>query len=181
MKVRGYQVAPAELEGHLLNHPDVSDVCVVPIPDDFSGEVPLAFIVIEANAVRRIASDPQGKEKLKAKLKKVCTVHLSLLIYICSCCCWAISTLLTTKSHTSTWPMLSLLTLCRKIQVVNYCEGSCEIRLRRRGSLSKLECDLTIYNFSRLGYIHYIYYFFRNKFWYAWTIYMPSDEKTTPI
>ena len=31
-------VAPAELEGHLLEHPDVGDACVVGIPDEYSGE-----------------------------------------------------------------------------------------------------------------------------------------------
>jgi 4-coumarate--CoA ligase len=36
MKVRGFQVAPAELEGCLLEHPDVSNACVVGIPDDYS-------------------------------------------------------------------------------------------------------------------------------------------------
>ena len=36
MKVRGFQVAPAELEGCILNHPDVSDTCVVGVPDDYS-------------------------------------------------------------------------------------------------------------------------------------------------
>jgi 4-coumarate--CoA ligase len=36
MKVRGFQVAPAELEGCLLDHEYVSDVCVVGIPDDYS-------------------------------------------------------------------------------------------------------------------------------------------------
>ena len=29
-------MAPAELEGCLLNHPDVRDACVVGIPDDYS-------------------------------------------------------------------------------------------------------------------------------------------------
>jgi len=70
MKVRGFQVAPAELEGHLLDHPDVSDVCVVPIPDDFSGELPFAYIVIDTKASQRIKADPQGNEKLKAALMK---------------------------------------------------------------------------------------------------------------
>jgi 4-coumarate--CoA ligase len=29
IKVRGFPVAPAEIEGHLLSHPDVRDACVV--------------------------------------------------------------------------------------------------------------------------------------------------------
>ncbi|TBU23529.1 amp dependent CoA ligase [Dichomitus squalens] len=50
IKVRGLQVAPSELESHLLDHPDVADVCVVGIPDDFSGELPFAFIVLNDGA-----------------------------------------------------------------------------------------------------------------------------------
>ncbi|KIM38392.1 hypothetical protein M413DRAFT_245572 [Hebeloma cylindrosporum] len=53
MKVKGFQVAPAELEGCLLDHPDVSNACVVGVPDDYSGEVPLAFVVLTMDAARR--------------------------------------------------------------------------------------------------------------------------------
>ena len=54
MKVRGFQVAPAELEGHLLNNSFVSDVCVVGVPDEYSGEVPFAFVVPSVEAIERI-------------------------------------------------------------------------------------------------------------------------------
>ncbi|ETW75263.1 hypothetical protein HETIRDRAFT_481951 [Heterobasidion irregulare TC 32-1] len=49
IKVRGFQVAPAELEGHLLGHPRVADACVVGVPDEYSGEVPMAFVVLKAD------------------------------------------------------------------------------------------------------------------------------------
>jgi len=62
-KVRGFQVAPAELEGLLLDHPDVGDAGVIGIPDDFSGEVPLAFIVLNTDALARVSADKTGKEK----------------------------------------------------------------------------------------------------------------------
>lgn len=42
LKVRGFQVAPAELEGCILGHPDVEDTCVVGVPDEFSRELPVA-------------------------------------------------------------------------------------------------------------------------------------------
>jgi acyl-CoA synthetase (AMP-forming)/AMP-acid ligase II len=45
IKVKGYQVAPAELEALLLKHPRVADVAVIPVADDECGEVPKAFIV----------------------------------------------------------------------------------------------------------------------------------------
>ncbi len=45
IKVKGFQVAPAELEVLLRAHPDVAEAAVVPMPDEQSGEVPKAFVV----------------------------------------------------------------------------------------------------------------------------------------
>ncbi|KAI0275165.1 hypothetical protein BC834DRAFT_851417 [Gloeopeniophorella convolvens] len=70
IKVRGFQVAPAELEGHLLSHPDVLDVCIVPVPDDFSGELPLAYIVLHPPAALRAASSQSEADAIKAELSK---------------------------------------------------------------------------------------------------------------
>ncbi len=64
-------MAPAELEGLLLNHPDVDDACVVGIPDEYSGEVPLAFIVPSPKALGRMKTDPGEVEKVKSTLIKV--------------------------------------------------------------------------------------------------------------
>lgn len=75
MKVKGFQVAPAELEGHLLEHPDVGDACVVGIPDDYSGEVPLAFIVPSHDAQERINKDPSEAEKIKQAVIKHVADH----------------------------------------------------------------------------------------------------------
>ncbi|KZT65757.1 acetyl-CoA synthetase-like protein [Daedalea quercina L-15889] len=58
IKVRGHQVAPAELEGHLLAHPAVADAGVVGVPDDYSGEVPLAFVVLHPSQAA-ISADPE--------------------------------------------------------------------------------------------------------------------------
>ncbi len=49
IKYKGYQVAPAELEAALLAHPDISDVAVVPFPDEEAGEIPKAFVVTDAD------------------------------------------------------------------------------------------------------------------------------------
>ncbi|KAL7944963.1 hypothetical protein V8C42DRAFT_353279 [Trichoderma barbatum] len=43
--IKGMQVAPAELEAHLLTHPYVSDCAVIQVPHQNSGEVPKAFAV----------------------------------------------------------------------------------------------------------------------------------------
>ena len=45
IKVKGFQVAPAELEALLVDHPQIVDAAVVGRSDDESGEVPLAFVV----------------------------------------------------------------------------------------------------------------------------------------
>jgi acyl-CoA synthetase (AMP-forming)/AMP-acid ligase II len=48
IKVKGFQVAPAELEALLLKHPQIADAAVIPVADDQAGEVPKAFVVLHA-------------------------------------------------------------------------------------------------------------------------------------
>ena len=45
IKYKGFQVAPAELEGVLLTHPAVADSAVIGVADEEAGEVPKAFVV----------------------------------------------------------------------------------------------------------------------------------------
>jgi len=45
IKYKGYQIAPAELEGLLMEHPGVRDAAVIPKADSDAGEVPKAFVV----------------------------------------------------------------------------------------------------------------------------------------
>jgi acyl-CoA synthetase (AMP-forming)/AMP-acid ligase II len=45
IKYKGFQVAPAELEGLIETHAAVADVAVVGAPDEEAGEIPVAFIV----------------------------------------------------------------------------------------------------------------------------------------
>jgi acyl-CoA synthetase (AMP-forming)/AMP-acid ligase II len=45
IKVKGFQVAPAELESILLKHPQIADVAVIPVADEHCGEVPKAIVV----------------------------------------------------------------------------------------------------------------------------------------
>ncbi|KAH7142096.1 hypothetical protein EDB81DRAFT_797868 [Dactylonectria macrodidyma] len=57
IKVKGMQVAPAELEAHLLTHPSVSDCAVIQTYHERSGEVPKAFVVR--------SKDSAGKSELQ--------------------------------------------------------------------------------------------------------------------
>lgn len=45
IKVKGFQVAPAELEALLQHHPRIADAAVVGVPDERLGEAPKAFVV----------------------------------------------------------------------------------------------------------------------------------------
>ncbi|MFC5137856.1 AMP-binding protein [Actinomycetospora rhizophila] len=45
VKVKGLQVAPAELEAVLRAHPAVADAAVIPVPDERAGERPKAVVV----------------------------------------------------------------------------------------------------------------------------------------
>eukprot|EP00980_Cylindrotheca_fusiformis_P028911 scaffold22672_cov141-Cylindrotheca_fusiformis.AAC.14 len=56
IKVRGFQVAPAELEELLLTNDMVSDAAVIQVPDDDSGELPRAYIVL-ANDIEARGND----------------------------------------------------------------------------------------------------------------------------
>ncbi|KAJ6586722.1 phenylacetyl-CoA ligase [Mycena sp. CBHHK59/15] len=70
VKVRGAQVAPAELEAILSTSPDVADCCVVPFPHETDGEVPKAYVVLSKDALERVHKDPAEGETIKATLIK---------------------------------------------------------------------------------------------------------------
>ncbi|GAA5840411.1 hypothetical protein JCM5353_004395 [Sporobolomyces roseus] len=72
IKSSGYQVPPAELEGHLLSHPDVQDVAVIGIPDEQRGEAPKAFVV---PSTAWSSSKSNSEAALIEALKKYVTDH----------------------------------------------------------------------------------------------------------
>ncbi|KAF9515516.1 hypothetical protein BS47DRAFT_1371999 [Hydnum rufescens UP504] len=74
-KVRGYQVAPAELEGHLLAHPAVTDAGVIGVPDEYSGDIPFAFVVLGQDAAGQAAKDEQEREHLRQSIAKHVSDH----------------------------------------------------------------------------------------------------------
>ena len=47
IKVNAFQVAPAEVEAVLVQHPAIIDAAVVGRPDERRGEVPVAYIVTD--------------------------------------------------------------------------------------------------------------------------------------
>jgi hypothetical protein len=111
-------VAPAELEGHLLLHPHVRDACVVGIPDEYSGEVPLAFVVPSQSTLTEIKKGKDGAGKVKKEIEKVCTMLFPILLSLIFE--WPLfpSTCRMRRQHTSgskaEW---NLLMKCRRIQL----------------------------------------------------------------
>ncbi|KAI6030702.1 hypothetical protein F5J12DRAFT_954393 [Pisolithus orientalis] len=74
LKYEDSPVAPAELEGCVLGHPDVEDTCVVGIPDEYSGELPVAFVVLRQEAGKR-AQDSSAAHEIKSSIAKHVSDH----------------------------------------------------------------------------------------------------------
>jgi acyl-CoA synthetase (AMP-forming)/AMP-acid ligase II len=75
IKVRGLQVAPAELEAVLQGHPAVADAAVVPSPDRHGGEVPKAFVVlrdeVDLDDLRAYVADRVARHKRIRRIEAV--------------------------------------------------------------------------------------------------------------
>ncbi|KAK3336227.1 hypothetical protein B0T19DRAFT_33157 [Cercophora scortea] len=68
IKYNGFPVPPAELEGVLLGHPEVVDVCVIGVEDRaLATEVPRAYVVLRPG----ILSEPVGLEVADAKAQEL--------------------------------------------------------------------------------------------------------------
>ena len=71
IKVKGLQVAPSELEGYLLGHPDVADAAVVGVPDEYAGELPRAYVVLKPEVAHAVQKDRRVAVQVKARLYEV--------------------------------------------------------------------------------------------------------------
>ena len=67
IKVKGIQVAPAELEDLLLGHQNVEDCAVIGIPDEYSGERPFGFIVLKPGIERTQRIEQEITDYVKEK------------------------------------------------------------------------------------------------------------------
>lgn len=71
IKVKGFQVAPAEIEAVVHSHPGVADCAVFGVSDPAAGEVPVA-------AVQPVSGwDPAGTEKLTSELSELVATQLA--------------------------------------------------------------------------------------------------------
>lgn len=64
IKVKGLQVAPAELEAALLDHKAIADAAVIGVADERAGELPYAFVVLHQGVAR-------SKETKESILKSI--------------------------------------------------------------------------------------------------------------
>jgi 4-coumarate--CoA ligase len=63
IKYKGFQVAPAELEGLLNTHPRVRDAAVIGVyREDIASEVPRAYLVVDEEAMSEAEKDNLGEE-----------------------------------------------------------------------------------------------------------------------
>ena len=69
IKSKGFQVAPAELEGLLLEQSGVADCAVIPLPHERYGEVPKAFVVR--------AESPEGAALTEASVMEALAPHVA--------------------------------------------------------------------------------------------------------
>ena len=65
IKYKGFQVIPSELEGKLLEHPDVADACVFGVyVGSLATEMPVGFVVLRPDAVSK-----RSREEVAAEVK----------------------------------------------------------------------------------------------------------------
>ena len=69
IKVRGFQVAPPELEGVLLSHPNIVDAAVIGVPDPVreGGELPRGYVV-RRDPKSNVPTDAEVQQMMKDKL-----------------------------------------------------------------------------------------------------------------
>jgi acyl-CoA synthetase (AMP-forming)/AMP-acid ligase II len=68
MKYKGFSIAPAEVEGVLLEHPAVRDCGVVSRVDEAGEEIPCAFVVLKADQLENEETTTGIKEFVAARL-----------------------------------------------------------------------------------------------------------------
>lgn len=73
IKYKGFQVAPAELEGVLTENPKIADAGVIGVADDDAGEIPVAFVqkakgsedMTESDVKKYVAEKVAGYKKVR--------------------------------------------------------------------------------------------------------------------
>ena len=70
IKVKGNQVAPAELEALLLEHPAIADVAVIGIPTPDGDEAPMAWVVRQPTEEAQKLTKEEVKKFVEGKVTR---------------------------------------------------------------------------------------------------------------
>ena len=73
--MRGFPVAPAELEDLLLTNEYVQDSAVVQVPDEASGELPRAYVVLKPTADPAEVTEDALKDWVKERVSPYKRLH----------------------------------------------------------------------------------------------------------
>ncbi|MGH8808482.1 MAG: class I adenylate-forming enzyme family protein, partial [Noviherbaspirillum sp.] len=76
----GFNVYPSDLEGVLLQHPDVADTAVVGVPSERWGETPVAFIVLRQDAMADAQALLAWANERLGKTQRLAAVHFMALL-----------------------------------------------------------------------------------------------------
>jgi long-chain acyl-CoA synthetase len=67
----GYNVYPRNIEEAIYTHPDVAEVCVIGVPDEYRGQSPKAFVALRGGAepftideLKHFLRDKLGKHEM---------------------------------------------------------------------------------------------------------------------
>lgn len=71
IKYKGFQIAPADLEAVLIQHPEILDVAVTSAEDEEAGEIPVAFVVRKSGSSLSRMQVVEHVAKQVAPYKKV--------------------------------------------------------------------------------------------------------------
>ena len=132
IKVKGFQVAPAELEALLLTHPNIADVAVIGRPDERAGEVPVAFVVprgdIDVEAVREWVAERVSEFKRLAAVNIIAAIPKTPSGRI-------LRRVLRFMKRAHCLVLLALVSGCNRSSRCNRSMPSASITTRRRGLL----------------------------------------------
>ena len=53
----GFNIAPVEVENHLFRHPDILDVAVIGVPDEYRGETVKAYVVLKRGSEGKVSEE----------------------------------------------------------------------------------------------------------------------------
>jgi long-chain acyl-CoA synthetase len=76
IKFRGFSISPSEVEKVLVEHPSVKEACVIGMPDNDDGEVPVAYVVLREGVPMDVTDMPDFVAPHLAEFKRPRRFHI---------------------------------------------------------------------------------------------------------